>query len=205
MGPFRACGGLSGGLGLWGGKQVTRRPYKRQKRGGGRHVHLSEYLQATEAWATMKPGPRALYIELRRRYNGANNGDIFLSHRQAALALNVNRNTATEYFADLVERGFIRMTVGPHLGPSGIGQASKWALEDEPTMDGKPAGKAFARWRATDNPRQKNRTPSPEKQDALPDQGPKPPEPSRKTGRQRPRSAEPRPGIQDISTSSHGA
>jgi hypothetical protein len=205
MGRFRAFGSLPSGLGLWGGQQVTRKPYKRAKRGGGRFVHLSEYLQSSEAWATMKPGPRALYIELRRRYNGANNGEIYLSHRDAAAALNVNRNTATEYFADLVERGFIRMTVGPHLGPSGIGQASKWALEDEPTMDGKPAGKTFMRWRATENPRQKNRTPRPEKQDALPDHGLEPPKASRKTGRQSARSAKPRPDNQDISTSNHGA
>lgn len=184
---------------------MTRKPYKRAKRGGGRHVHLSEWLQSSEAWATMKPGPRALYVELRRRFNGANNGDIFLSHREAALALNVNRNTATAYFAELEERGFIRMTVGPHLGPSGIGVASKWALEDEATKDCKPAGKAFMRWKPPEKPRQKNRTPRPEKQDASPDNAAFYVEPSRKTGRLAGRTAKARPDNQDISTFSHEA
>lgn len=139
-----------------------RKPYirgKRGKRGAGRFVQLSEWLQASEAWATMKPGPRALYVELKRRFNGANNGEIYLSHRDAAKALNVHRNTVGPWFTELQERGFIRMTTGPHLGPSGIGQASKWALEEEATPDGKPAGKAFMRWAAKQKPRTRNRTP----------------------------------------------
>ena len=130
--------------------------YKRYKRGGaGRHVQLPEWLQVSEAWATMTPGARALYIELKRRFNGSNNGQIFLSHRDAAQALNVHRNTVGKFFRELEQRGFIRLTVAPHLGPSGIGQASVWALEELPTQDGKPAGRAFMRWSAKENPRTK--------------------------------------------------
>ena len=128
-------------------------------RGGARFTALPDWLQASEAWATMKPGPRALYIELKRRFNGSNNGEIFLSHRDAAKALNVARNTVAAHFDDLIERGFIRLTTGPHLGPSGIGQASKWALEEEPTPDGRPAGKAFMRWTKKQKPRAKTEPP----------------------------------------------
>lgn len=130
--------------------------YKRHKRGGaGRHVQLPEWLQASEAWATMTPGARALYIELKRRFYGSNNGQIFLSHRDAAKALNVHRNTVGKFFRELEQRGFIRLTVAPHLGPSGIGQASVWALEELATQDGKPAGRAFMGWSAKQNPRTK--------------------------------------------------
>lgn len=44
---------------------------------------------------TLKPGPRALYAELKRRYNGSNNGRIFLSHRDAANALHVTATRLT--------------------------------------------------------------------------------------------------------------
>jgi hypothetical protein len=125
--------------------------YKRG-RSTPRFVMLPEWLQKSEAWATMRPGPRALYIELKRRYTGSNNGEIFLSQRDAAKALNVTKDTATGYFRDLAQRGFIAMTQGGHLGPSGIGQAAKWALQEEP-LNGKPATKAFMAWR-------KNKTPS---------------------------------------------
>jgi hypothetical protein len=56
-------------------------------------TRLPEWLQRSEAWATLKPGPRALYVELKRRFMGSNNGRIVLSHRDAAKALNVHRNT----------------------------------------------------------------------------------------------------------------
>ncbi|GIT85019.1 hypothetical protein [Roseobacter sp. OBYS 0001] len=133
--------------------------YKANKRGAGRHVQLPEWLQSTEAWATLKPGPRALYVELKRRYNGSNNGRIFLSHRDAAKALHVHRNTVGPWFDELEGRGFIRLTKGPHLGPSGVGKASVWALDEEKTPDMKPALKRFMSWTEKQNPRTKNRTP----------------------------------------------
>ncbi len=109
----------------------------------------------------MKPEPRALYIEIKRRYTGSNNGQIFLSHREAAKSLNVNRNTVGNWFKELQRRGLIRQTRGPHLGPSGIGQASLWALEELPTSDGKPATKSFVNWKD-------NLKPPPKKQDSTP-------------------------------------
>lgn len=134
--------------------------YKRHKRGvAGQHVQLPEYLQASEAWATMKPGPRALYVELKRRFKGSNNGAIYLSHRDAAKALYVHRNTVGPMFRELERRGFIRLVVAPHLGPSGIGQASVWALEELATQDGKLAGKAFMRWCEEKIPAQKTGQP----------------------------------------------
>lgn len=127
--------------------------YKWHKRGNARFVQLMEYMQASEAWATMQPGPRALYVEIRRRFNGTNNGSLYLSHRDAAKALNVARNTVARWFHELEARGFIRKTGEHHLGPSGIGQASTYALEEEP-CDGKPATKAYMSWRAkTESPR----------------------------------------------------
>ena len=120
--------------------------FRRAKRGSGRHVQLPEWVQATEAWATLPPGPRALYIELKRRYNGFNNGEIFLSHRDAASALNVGRDTVGKYFTELVERGFIIVTRGHCLGPKGIGQAATYALAEE-TVGSAPATKQFKAWK----------------------------------------------------------
>ncbi len=135
------------------------KPYKQKKKGAGRHVQLPEWLQSSQAWATLKPGPRALYVELKRRFNGVNNGRIFFSHRDAAKSLSVHRNTVGPWFEELQERGFIRMTQGPYLGPSGIGKASMWALDEEATPDLKPALKRFMSWTEKQNPHTKNRTP----------------------------------------------
>jgi DNA-binding transcriptional MocR family regulator len=136
---------------------MATKSYKWQKKGkgAGRHVQLPEWVQASEAWATMKPAPRALYVELKRRFNGSNNGAIILSHRDAAKALNVHRNTIGGLFDTLQERGFIRMTQAPFLGPSGIGRASVWALEEVPLREGVPATKGFASWVNSETPHNK--------------------------------------------------
>ena len=127
---------------------MSKKNYKTQKNGAGRFVQLPEWFQRTEAWATLTPGPRALYIELKRRFTGSNNGRIVLSHRDAATALNVHRNTVGRYFDELAARGFIAMRRGPFLGPSGIGQSSHWVLTELPTDDLRPATKDFTKWRA---------------------------------------------------------
>jgi len=131
---------------------MAAKPYKAHKRGTGRHVQLPEWVQASQAWATLRPGPRALYIELKRRFNGGNNGRIILSHRDAAKALAVHRNTVGPWFQELQDRNFIRMTQAPFLGPSGVGQTSHWALEELPTDNLKSATKGFMSWKKNTPP-----------------------------------------------------
>lgn len=124
--------------------------YKSKKRGTGRHVQIPEWLQSTEAWRTLKPGPRALYIEIRRRFNGANNGAILMSVREAADLLNVHRNTTPGYFIELERRGIIRQTREGYLGAEGHGIASTWALCEMPQANGRPADLSFREWRETE-------------------------------------------------------
>ena len=77
----------------------------------------------------------------------------------------MTKDTISGYFRDLIERGFITMTQGGHLGPAGIGLATKWALQEE-TLDGKAPEKGFMAWREKHEPVQKIGTPRPKKQDA---------------------------------------
>ncbi len=131
------------------------KPYKHGKKRGGRFVSLPEWLMASAAWQDLKPGPRALYVELKRRFNGGNNGELFLSHRDAARALAMGREAVAGYFRALKEHGFIVETRGHCLGPSGIGQSATYALTEE-ALQGKPATKDFMKWKKQ-NPRRKTR------------------------------------------------
>lgn len=149
---------------------MRRYSYRKGKQGTGRFVQLPEWVQASEAWATLPPGPRCLYIELKRRFNGSNNGRITLSHREAAKLLNCHRNTVGPWFRELEERGFIRAIQGYCLGPTGVGQTVHWALEELPLKEGQPAGKAFMRWAAKQNPRTKYQTACHNKQDGSDDE-----------------------------------
>lgn len=106
------------------------------------HIRLDHWFYDCASWQALKPAPRALYLELKRRFNGSNNGQIFLSHRDAAKKLNVGRDTIGRYYDILVEHGFITQTRGHCLGPSGIGQSAAYALTELP-LDEKPATKDF--------------------------------------------------------------
>ena len=120
--------------------------YKRHKRTQtAPFTKLDRWVQRSEAWRALKPGPRALYIELKAFFNGRNNGDLFLSHRDAAEALNVSKNTIGVYYAELIEKGFIKPTQAAHLGSEGKGEATHWALT-ELALNGREATKDFARW-----------------------------------------------------------
>lgn len=117
-------------------------------------IQIEHWLYDCPAWQSLKPGPRALYLELKRKFNGYNNGAVFLSQRDAGDALNVGRDTIATYYSELVLKGFIIQTIGHCLGPYGIGQATKWALTEHPLNEA-PATKEFMRWRKQ-NPRRKN-------------------------------------------------
>ena len=132
----------------------------------GRHVRLMEFMLASEAWQSLDPVARALYIEISRRYRGpnSNNGKIPYSVREAAAALNVSRNTANRAFHHLEERGFI--VAKKHSGFNVKGRTStEWFLTEFPddTKTGSNiATKNFMSWtpptpirsptRATQNP-----------------------------------------------------
>lgn len=123
-----------------------RRAYKTHKKVTPQFVMLYNWMIDSEAWLDLKAQPRALYLLIKRRFNGNNNGEIYLSHRDAAQLLNMHRNSIGRYFDILVEHGFLKQTSRPHLGPSGVGQSSKWELT-ELSVNQRPATKEFMRWR----------------------------------------------------------
>ncbi|WP_376873333.1 hypothetical protein [Albirhodobacter sp. R86504] len=140
------------------------------KGGGSKFVQVFHGIMKTPAWQDLSPTARALYVELKARFNGKNNGQIMLSHREAGALLNLHRNSLGKFFNELVDHGFIHATSEPHLGPSGIGQTTKWAF-DEMRVDATPARQAFRSWsapRVIENrkPRTKSVTPRPQNRDA---------------------------------------
>jgi hypothetical protein len=78
---------------------------------------------------------------------------------QACHSLILNhRNTVGPWFDALKERGFIRMSRAPGLGPPGVGQTSHWALGELPADVMKSAPKAFTVWRQKNKPPTRNGT-----------------------------------------------
>lgn len=73
-----------------------------------RHVRLHYWMMSSPAWQTLSLPGRCLLIELYALYNGENNGELFLSVREAARRLRISKNTAGDLFTELKVRGFVR-------------------------------------------------------------------------------------------------
>jgi hypothetical protein len=120
-----------------------------RNRGTGRFVQLEHYLLDSPAWNSLRPTARALYLVLKRAYNGYNNGRVGLSRDAAMAALNVGSpHTVAKAMAELVERGFVRVTTpGGFQFKAGAreGRATEYELTEH-AVDGREPGKDFMRW-----------------------------------------------------------
>jgi DNA-binding transcriptional regulator YhcF (GntR family) len=72
-----------------------------------RFVQLFHWEIKTAAWKDLSATTRALYVEIKARYHGTNNGMIGYSVRQAADDLKISKSTASRAFGELVSHGFI--------------------------------------------------------------------------------------------------
>jgi hypothetical protein len=126
-----------------------------RSKGEPHHVRLYDWMMNCDAWKALTAQERATYIEVERRFFGANNGTLAVSARTIASACNVSKDTATKCFARLMELGFLEcMQVGSFTWK--VKHASEWRLTRAACdRTGSPATKAFMKWRlpVTKNPK----------------------------------------------------
>ena len=94
----------------------------------GKFVALGEGLITSPAWRSLSGGAIRYYIELRRRFNGVNNGELHLSVREAMVTLGMGTHTVLRAQSELVAKGFLRVKAR-----GGFYQrlATEWTLTDE--------------------------------------------------------------------------
>jgi DNA-binding transcriptional regulator YhcF (GntR family) len=112
--------------------------------GKSRFVMLYKFMTSCPAYCSLSNNARALYIELKLLFNGSNNGDLFMSVRDAAASINVSVGTASKTLNELQEKGFIRPKKRGsfHLK---LRHATTWILT-EVDYCGTPPTKDFMRW-----------------------------------------------------------
>ena len=128
---------------MWKPSRSGRPNKKGRNERGPRFTKLEHWLLKTDAWRSLPPASRALYIELAQRYNGSNNGEISLSVREAARLIHVAKDTATKSFHELEAKGFIRRNVCGSFNWK-EGRATTWILTEH-DLDGQTATKDFVR------------------------------------------------------------
>lgn len=113
-----------------------------------RHVRFYLTELETVAYRSLPVGARALLVELKALYTGMNNGQLFLSVREAARRLGVGKDAAADYFSILKDRGFIRPDAESAFNMKERAKrrlAVSWVLTEYPYLDELPT-RDFARW-----------------------------------------------------------
>src|SRR4051812_31270619 len=93
-------------------------------------VALRHWMMDSPAWRSLSPQDRCVYVELRRAYNGSNNGWLSLSVRDGARRCRMNKDTVGKSLATLEDRGFIEC-VKPASFSTNSRRAAEWRLADE--------------------------------------------------------------------------
>jgi len=114
-----------------------------RSRGGGQFVPITHDMAASPAWRALPGAALKVYFELRRRYNGGNNGDLSLSLDEGARILGIGKATVARALTELQAKGFIAMTRrGRWYGR----QASTYAVADRPVGRNPPTN-GWRAWR----------------------------------------------------------
>lgn len=103
-----------------------------------RFVKLDHWMLESASYAALRPVARALLVELARRFNGVNNGQIGLGEREAAERLGMtDRKAVRRAMAELQDAGFIVKTRagGFNMKARGDRRATEWRLTWLPCGD----------------------------------------------------------------------
>lgn len=94
------------------------------------------------AWRSLNGPAVKVFIELRTRFNGRNNGRLHLSLEESKRLLGLGKSTVARALEELEEKGFIKKTrQGQFYGR----MASEYALTEKP-LNGYPATKDWRQW-----------------------------------------------------------
>jgi hypothetical protein len=110
-----------------------------------RFVKLDYYLLKSDAWTDLSHPARSLYVELKRRFNGINNGYLSFSVREAKKILKVSVNRAHAAFGELEAHGFIRAR---QKGSFNLKKrhATEWILTEHGFPEGAAPARDLMRW-----------------------------------------------------------
>ena len=125
-----------------------------RSKGKGQFVPIPYPMAKSLAWRSLSGPAAKIFIELRARYNGRNNGDLSLSYGDAAKLLQLGKTTVKRAYDELTEKGFVVKTSEGHWYGR---KAATWATTDS-TVDVPRASIATNAWKCW-SPRSKKTKP----------------------------------------------
>ena len=80
-----------------------------RSKGDGQYLPIPYTMANCEAFRSLSGHALKVWVELRSRYNGANNGRVSLSYQNAADLLHISKSSVTRAFHELKEKGFVKL------------------------------------------------------------------------------------------------
>jgi hypothetical protein len=126
---------------------------KYKRKGQKKFVLVWAATMKTAAWADLTPADISVYLQVKYRYNGTNNGSIGCGCRELAAACNISKDTANRSLIRLQERGFIKAVKQGYFRPGSSedgslkNRATEWRLTEYPCdVTGELPTKDYHRW-----------------------------------------------------------
>ena len=121
--------------------------------GEEQYLKLSYPFLRSPAWRSLSGAAIKVWLELRSRFNGRNNGELSLSLDEASRLLGMSKSTVRRVFVELEEKGFIRkVKQGQWYGRL----ASEYAVTDR-SLQGVPASNDWKRWQPPERSKTESR------------------------------------------------
>ncbi len=124
---------------------------KGRRKGEGQFWKLRYDLIKSDAFRSLQGNSVKVLIELRGRFNGANNGKLYLSYQEAADLLGMSKSSVKRAFEELLEKGLVRREKDGHW-------YGRQAAEYSTTFDARDGHLKTDDWRNWKKPlKQKNK------------------------------------------------
>ncbi len=112
--------------------------------GEGQYAPLPYSVLQSPVWRSLSGPAVKVWLEIRARYNGSNNGKLTLSGDEGARLLHLGKATVMRALTELQAKGFLVMKErGRWYGR----QATTWRITEK-ACDGHPATNDWKHWRA---------------------------------------------------------
>lgn len=138
------------------GRRRGRKPDQTgRSKGDPQYFNLAYPFLHHPAWRSLSGPAVKVWLETRSRFNGHNNGRVFLSYTEASGLLHISKSTVKRAFDELIEKGFLRLR---EPGNWYHRRAHDWILTDLPCGDALPT-RDWQNWRPSDEPEKQNTVP----------------------------------------------
>ena len=127
-----------------------------RSKGEGQYFVIPYSMAHSTAFRSLSGPALRIFIEIRCRFNGGNNGHLSLSWNDGADKLSISKTTVGRAFKELEAKGFLKLRKRGHW----YGRLAAEYIVTDCQYDGNPPTRDWERWRPPLKPEKRNTVPT---------------------------------------------